>query len=152
MEPDMLTIDLHVYPGDARIKWPKDRYLAHAVAVGPRFGRASEKPIKYRDEPLTIYCRDVEHAQRVVDALNNEPEYRRALNTSLIDAMFLIWSLRLMTDLTWKDLNAFIYEAIGIHYETTGSLFNEADMRIGEDGGASRVEEGSSRGRPGPIE
>ena len=53
------------------------------------------------------------------------------LNTSLIDTMFLIWSLRLMTRLSWEDVYAFTYEAIGISFQTTMAMFHEANETIG---------------------
>ena len=114
-----MNVEAHVYPGDARIKWPNSE-LADLVALGE----------------ITLYCRNSEHARRVVNALNNMPE--RDLNTSLIDTMFLIWSLHLMSNLKWQEVYDFIHEAIGIRAGTVRMLFQEANKRI--NGGATEVE------------
>ncbi len=117
------SIDVHVYLGDAKVKWPRDPYLNIAVGLGD----------------ITFYARSAEHAQRIANGLNNKAEYGRDLNTSLIDAMFLIWSLRLMTNLSWPDLNGFIQEGIGIGAGTVRMLFHEADKRIAGDTAAGLV-------------
>lgn len=110
------SIDLHVHPKEtrARIKYPTTPTLTDVIAYG---------------DDINMFCRSDEQARRLVLALNDAPE--RDLNTSLIDAMFLIWSLRLMTNLSWDDTYAFVKQAIGIGEAVTQQLFFEADKRIG---------------------
>ncbi len=119
---NIAEVIVHVHPGDAHNKFPGHSELGDLV--------------EFRN--LTFYCRNVEHARRLVNALNNVPE--RDLNISLIDAMFLIWSLRLMTNLSWEEVYDFVYDAIGIGGETSLALFHEADKRIGPKGAVSRCD------------
>lgn len=56
----------------------------------------------------------------------------KGLNTSLIDTMFLVWSINLMTNLSWEEIVAFMAEAKGLLPTTTRALYDEA-MRKVED-------------------